>query len=95
MIRCFGSFRSNVVSSSLNKMLAIKVGSRDRLQEISENGIFAYRLLLIRRAAPVRGWRNFRLMLRTLVLMRNKVVPHSPTVDKELKEEKTEKERIG
>jgi len=24
-------------------MLAIKVGSRDRLQEISENGIFAYR----------------------------------------------------
>jgi len=43
MIWCFGSFRSNVVSSSLNKMLAIKVGSRDRLQEISENGIFAYR----------------------------------------------------
>lgn len=24
-------------------MLAIKVGGRDRLQEISENGIFAYR----------------------------------------------------
>jgi len=31
MIRYFGSFRSNVVPSSLNKMSAIKVGSRDRL----------------------------------------------------------------
>jgi len=56
---------------------------------------FSLTALLIRRAAPARGWRNFRLTLRTLVLMRNKAVPHSLAVDKELKEEKTEKERIG
>lgn len=39
---------------------------------------FSLAALLIRCAAvPVRGWRNFRLMPRTLVLTRNKVVPSS------------------
>jgi len=94
MIRRFGSFHSAVVPSSLNTtMLAIKVGSRDRLQEISENGIFAYRTPNSMRL--VWKWRNFRLMLRTLVLMRNKIVPHSLIVDKDLKEEKTKKERTS
>jgi len=82
--------RSFVVKHERLKLTATIVS------KISENGNFAYRISnSMCRAVLVWGWRNFRLMLQTLVLMCNKVVPHLLAVDKDLKEDKTEKKRIG
>lgn len=90
-IRRFGSFRSNVVPSSFTRRLKLAAAIVSRRLAKME---FSLTALLIRCAVPVWGWRNFRLMLRTLVLMCNKVVPHSLAVDKDLKEEKRRRKSV-
>lgn len=69
-------FRCSFLRRLTAMPLAIKVSTAAiAIREISENGIFACRTPNFDAPSQFGGWRNFRLMPRTLVLTRNKVVP--------------------